>query len=223
MNIEKLKEEFEHLEYLHRLENKNPEAQYDGILVTNCIENVWSSIKSDFNLTQHQLNGFVKYPAKAAKERRSKYNTDKFFQWAVEEIDRRSRDQIESVIDQLVEDDSIKEKPSEEDVKQVLQSIKVPEGREWGYCAEASVTLWDRMGQPKDFRPYSVMLGGDEEHVLLYNKRTRELIDPTGMQFDQPIFQDRDDSGYSSFVRMTDAEIQYAREERDARLSKKTP
>ena len=45
-----------------------------------------------------------------------------------------------------------------------------------------SVSLWDLLGKPKNMRPYSVFYG-EEEHVLLYAKKTGFLVDATGNQF----------------------------------------
>jgi SPP1 gp7 family putative phage head morphogenesis protein len=89
-------------------------------------------------------------------------------------------------------------------------NIDVAEDGGRGFCDQAAVSLWDRLGQPKSLQPYSVMFV-EEEHVLLYARKAGVLVDPTGMQFEQPFFAWKSGSPYKSFVKLTSQEIEDAR------------
>ena len=84
-------------------------------------------------------------------------------------------------------------------------------GASAGYCDQVSVQLWDVMGRPKNMKPYSVWFG-EEEHVLLYAKKTGLLVDATGNQFGNKVLTLKSKSGYRRFHMLTKKEVQDARE-----------
>ena len=95
---------------------------------------------------------------------------------------------------------------------QLLKQFKL-EGKSYlgGYCAPITVMLWDKLGQPKDFVPTSVIVS-EEEHVVLLNNKGRKVIDPTGNQFDKPFYSEWD-ADYKKPHKLNANELQWAREE----------
>ncbi len=86
----------------------------------------------------------------------------------------------------------------------------------FGLCAVTTVTMWDRLGMPKGTVPTSVMVGEDE-HVILFNRKEGWAIDPTGRQYDLAFFKrwatDKTNTPYSQFHKLTIAELGDARKE----------
>ena len=76
----------------------------------------------------------------------------------------------------------------------------------YGWCAPLTIALWDALGQPKDYVPYSVMWAG-EEHVLLYSPKYERAIDITGMQFDEPFINNEPKESYDQFYRLPKKEL----------------
>lgn len=79
-----------------------------------------------------------------------------------------------------------------------------------GKCDQVSVVLWDKLGQPQGLKPYSVMIG-EEEHVLLHDRKSGVVIDPTGYQFSQRIFTSKSETPYKKWVALSADEIDSAR------------
>jgi len=93
----------------------------------------------------------------------------------------------------------------------------------FGTCGEVTVTLWDKLGRPKDLVPTAGLIYGDEEHIFLYNRKEKMLIDPTGKQYDSkaPLVYLKENCPYKSFVKLRPADIQAYRDDLKERLSKK--
>lgn len=122
--------------------------------------------------------------------------------------------------------------PSEKDLskleglsKTVLSDLGIKkEAVPFGQCAVTCTTMWDRLGQPKSVVPTSVMVGEDEP-VILFNRKEGWALDPTGRQYDYPFFtrwaNDSSQGLYKSFHRLTKVELTDARAEVAPLLAKK--
>lgn len=86
---EDLREVFDTLCWAHEVENKDSEAKYDGVPISSYIENEWAKLR-DLGLTQHQVNGFIGYPAQVAKRHVSKGDRGRYFEYALDEVAKRS-------------------------------------------------------------------------------------------------------------------------------------
>lgn len=104
--------------------------------------------------------------------------------------------------------------PEQEEMKsQISKALEDCRAKMFGFCAVVSVYLWDQIGQPKNLFPYSVIFA-EEEHVILYDWRTGVIVDPTGEQFDQPLFNIRREAPYTKFWRFTAEALDSARKEK---------
>ncbi len=113
----------------------------------------------------------------------------------------------------------------EKEAKTVLQELGLKsDSIPFGYCAAATVTMWDKLGQPKSVVPTSVMVGEDE-HVILFNRKEGWALDPTGRQYDYPFFtrwaNDSTKGLYKSFHKLSKTDLGYMREEATALQKKK--
>jgi SPP1 gp7 family putative phage head morphogenesis protein len=103
--------------------------------------------------------------------------------------------------------------------KRTIKDLALDELNMKGACGAATVYAWDRMGRPKDLVPYNVTHPDypDEGHVLLYNKKTGEIVDPAGRQFDRhmALTRTRDDAPYVDYRKVKASDIPIAREAAD--------
>jgi len=76
----------------------------------------------------------------------------------------------------------------------------------FGLCAPLTYHFWNALGRPKDFLPYSVMIGEDE-HVVLYNKKLGIVLDIAGNQFNQPLIN-LNPGVYGNFYRLSKQEVE---------------
>jgi hypothetical protein len=72
----------------------------------------------------------------------------------------------------------------------------------YGFCAPLTSLFWEKLGKPIDFKPYSVMVGGGEEHVILYSTKLNVALDIAGNQFDMPLINRNPKSDYDEFYRL---------------------
>jgi len=92
-------------------------------------------------------------------------------------------------------------------IKVIARRFKLKHDFYYGHCAVISCELFLKKLVPPGFHPYSVEVGEDE-HVILYNTHSRQVIDPTGNQYSLPMFSWRDNVGvYKNFHKLTPQEI----------------
>ncbi len=97
--------------------------------------------------------------------------------------------------------------------KEILAAYKecgIEPGAGAGYCDQVSVTLWDKLGRPENLKPYRVWKGY-ADHVVLYSRKQKFIIDATGNQFGQPVFTVRAKSPYYDYKPLTKGNMQSAR------------
>jgi hypothetical protein len=93
---------------------------------------------------------------------------------------------------------------------------KVGQGK--GKCGEVSIALWDKLGNPKDLVPYGVSLSKTtdtpgSDHIVLMDKKTGKVVDPTGYQYDMPTYTDKDKTKFSDWRELPAQELDYLRKE----------
>lgn len=86
-------------------------------------------------------------------------------------------------------------------------SCKMGQGA--GKCDQVSVSLWKKLGSPKNLVPYSV-LAAEDEHVILHDRESGLIIDPTGYQFGNRIFTEKRKAGYTGYKKLTKKDIEDA-------------
>ncbi len=89
-------------------------------------------------------------------------------------------------------------------------------GKGKGKCAEVSVSLWDELGRPEYLTPVGVSLtkGTDtpgSDHVVLLDKKTGEVIDPTGYQYGKPTRTTKDETGWTDWRELPQKEMDASR------------
>ncbi len=87
-----------------------------------------------------------------------------------------------------------------------------------GKCGEVSVALWDKLGQPNNLIPVGVSLTKDtdtpgRDHVVLMDKNTGVIVDPTSYQYDKPTYTTKEESGFSDFQPLPKSEMDESRRE----------
>jgi len=82
----------------------------------------------------------------------------------------------------------------------------------YGLCAPLTFLFWEALGKPIDFKPYSVMAGDGEEHVLLYSTKLNLALDIAGNQFDLPFINRNPKSDYDEFYRLPADEIKFLKD-----------
>lgn len=95
-------------------------------------------------------------------------------------------------------------KVAQQVIKQYAPSCK--KNDLYGFCGVLTFHFWNTLGKPKEYWPYSVMVGG-EEHVILYNKKEDTALDISGNQFDLPLLVINPKFEYDEFYRLRISEI----------------
>lgn len=106
-------------------------------------------------------------------------------------------------------------------IDSVRNKYGVKEENSSGFCAVVCYDLFSNNKVPKGFAPYSCEVG-EEEHVILYDKKTGDVIDPTGDQFDFPVFDSKPDrSKYRGLQKLSKQELESVAKEADGILVKR--